>query len=158
MTAETSSEPYYTVLLGAEGWLHPGWQGEFYPDDLPEDWRLAYYCTQLHAVFLPHPVWSGAAETEIRQWLEDTQPGFRFVLEPGPAGVADTSMTALFGDRLGRIAPRADPHLLWFDAKTDLRQLKVAIDAAPKPLYLFSRDAHLPTLRQVATLIELMGY
>ncbi len=157
MNPDTSPDPYYAVLLGAEGWLHPTWAGEFYPDDLPEDWRLAYYNTQFRAVYLPYPLWSGATAAEIRQWVEDTQPGFRFVLEPGPADVTDT-VASLLGDRLGRIATREDPHLLWFDAQTDLRRLKVAIDTAPKPLYLFSRDAHLPTVRQVATLLELMGY
>lgn len=158
MTPAAPSATDYAVLLGAEGWLHPGWSGEFYPDDLPEDWRLTYYNTQFHAVFLPHAVWSGATAAEIRQWLEDTHPGFRFVLEPGPGDATDASAASLFGDRLGRIARREDPHLLWFDAQTDLRQLKAAIDAAPKPLYLFSRDAHLPSLRQVATLLVLMGY
>lgn len=158
MTSESPSAPCYAVLLGAEGWLHPGWAGEFYPDDLPEDWRLAYYNTQFRAVFLPYTAWSGATADEIRQWVEDTQPGFRFVLEPAPAAAAEETVRALLGERLGGIAPRDDPNLLWFDAQTDLRQLRAAIDTAAKPLYLFSRDAHLPTLRQVATLIELMGY
>lgn len=158
MTAEVSSGTDYAVLLGAEGWLHPTWAGDFYPDDLPEDWRLAFYNTQFRAVFLPHAVWSGATEAEIRQWVEDTHPGFRFVLEAGPGDATDASAASLFGDRLGRIARREDQHLLWFDAQTDLRRLKAAIDAAPKPLYLFSRDADLRALRQVATLLELMGY
>jgi len=158
MIAEASSVPDVAVLLGAEGWLHPGWAGEFYPEDLPEDWRLTYYNTQLRAVFLPHALWAGATVTEIRRWVEDTHPGFRFVLEAGPTGAAEAPAAALLGDRLGYIAGRNHPHLLWFDAKTELRRLKTAIDAAPKPLYLFSRDADLPTLRQVATLLELMGY
>lgn len=157
MTAEAASGPDYEVLLGAEDWLHPSWVGEFYPDDLPEDWRLAYYNTQFRAVYLPYPRWSATAIAERRQWVEDTQPGFRFVLEPGPADVTD-AVESLLGHRLGRIARREDPHLLWFDTQTDLRRLKAAIDAAPKPMYLFSRDADLPTLRQVATLLELMGY
>lgn len=158
MTSDTSPDPYYTVLLGAEGWLHPAWARDFYPDDLPEEWRLTYYNTQFRAVYLPYLIWSDASTAEIRQWVEDTQPGFRFVLEPGPQANADDTKASLLGNRLGRIAAREDPHLLWFDAQTDLKQLKVAVDAAPKPLYLFSRDAHLPSLRRVATLLELLGY
>ncbi len=33
----------YTLLIGACGWMHAGWEGGFYPDDLPTDWQLAYY-------------------------------------------------------------------------------------------------------------------
>ncbi len=33
----------YTLLIGACGWLHEGWSGSFYPDDLPADWQMAYY-------------------------------------------------------------------------------------------------------------------
>lgn len=158
MPSESSTDPHYAVLLGTEGWLHPTWAGELYPDDLPEDWRLAYYNTQFRAVYLPYAAWSGATAAQVQQWVEDTQPGFRFVLEPGPAAAVEQTVASLLGDRLGRIATREDPHLLWFDARTDLRRLKEAIDRAAKPLYLFSRDADIPSLRQVATLLELMGY
>jgi uncharacterized protein YecE (DUF72 family) len=33
----------HVVLIGACGWQHNDWTGEFYPDDLPEEWRLGYY-------------------------------------------------------------------------------------------------------------------
>ncbi|MBS1148072.1 MAG: hypothetical protein H6R08_2248 [Proteobacteria bacterium] len=70
------------VLAGAVNWAHPAWQGGFYPDDLPDDWLLPYYNTQFQAVYLPGPTWQGISSATWKQWLEDTQPGFYFVLEP----------------------------------------------------------------------------
>ncbi len=146
------------VLLGAVGWQHPSWQSVFYPDDLPEDWLLAYYNTQFQAVFLPHADWSTATAAQLAQWAEDSQPGFRFVLESGPSRVAAGRAAEILGDRLGIITHREDPRLLWFDAGTDLKVLARQIDRRDKPLYLFSRDADLATLQRVSTLLELMGW
>ena len=138
-------------MLGAVGWQHPSWQSVFYPDDLPEDWLFAYYNTQFQSVFLPHADWSTATAAQLAQWAEDSQPGFRFVLESGPSRVAAERAAEILGDRLGIITHREDPRLLWFDAGTDLKVLAREIDRRDKPLYLFSRDADLATLQRVST-------
>ncbi len=31
------------LLLGTVGWARPDWLTGYYPEDLPEEWRLAYY-------------------------------------------------------------------------------------------------------------------
>ncbi len=82
------------VLVGASGWLHPAWRGGFYPDGLPDDWLLSYYNTQFQAVYLPAPVWQAASEATWEQWLNDTQDGFHFVLEPGDAAFGPTRFGA----------------------------------------------------------------
>lgn len=148
----------YTVYLGAVGWSHPDWRGAFYPDDLPEDWLLAYYNTQFRAVYVPYASWSRCPMRELRGWADETQPAFRFVLEAPPGDVPAA-------EDLARIPPggpfivvkREDPRLLWFDAGTDLKALAGAIGVPGKPLYLFSRDADLAGIQRVATLLELMG-
>lgn len=146
-----------SVYLGSIGWEHAAWQGVFYPDDLPEDWRLAYYNTQFSAVFLPYADWSTANDERWRQWLDDCQRRFRFVLESGPPPAAIEDTVALLGERLGMITDRNDPRLLWFDAGTDLQWLAGEIERRTKPLYLFSLDADLKALQRVQTLLELMG-
>lgn len=146
------------VLLGAVGWLHPSWQTVFYPDDLPEDWLLAYYNIHFRSVFLPHAHWSRATDTELAQWVQDSQPGFRFVLESGPSPGAAGRAAGILGERLGMITHRDDPRLLWFDAGTDLKTLAGEIERRDKPLYLFSLDADLAALQRVGTLLELMGW
>lgn len=47
----------HRVLIGACGWEHPGWQGTFYPDDLPEDWRLGFYANLHPVVWVPADAW-----------------------------------------------------------------------------------------------------
>jgi hypothetical protein len=63
------------------GWSHPSWNGEFYPDDLPEDWRLAFYSNEFRAVVVPLSVWSGLDPVEVERWVEDTPEEFVFYLE-----------------------------------------------------------------------------
>lgn len=47
----------HRVLIGACGWEHAGWQGAFYPDDLPADWRLGYYANLHPVVLAPADAW-----------------------------------------------------------------------------------------------------
>jgi len=63
------------------GWSHPSWNGKFYPDDLPEDWRLAFYSNEFRAVVVPTSSWSGVDPVAVEHWLEDTHEGFIFYLE-----------------------------------------------------------------------------
>lgn len=148
----------YAVYLGAIGWSHADWRGTFYPDDLPEDWLLAYYNTQFRAVYVDYASWSRCTLQELRDWAGETQPAFRFVLE-APAGgdAAAEDLARIPAGASFLLARRDDPRLLWFDAGTDLRALAGEIGQRDKPLYLFSRDADLAGLQRVATLIELLG-
>mgnify|MGYP005835372791 CR=1 FL=1 len=148
----------HAVYVGAMGWQHASWHGPFYPDDLPDDWSLAYYNTQFRAVFLPYCDWSAATDAQLAQWAQDCQAGFRFVLESGPSASAAERAAEVLGERLGALTSRDDPRLLWFDAGTDLKALRSEIDRHDKPLYLFSRDADLSALQRALTLVELMGW
>ncbi len=146
------------VYLGAVGWQHPSWQSVFYPDDLPEDWLLAYYSTQYRCVFLPYAHWSEASDAQLMHWVEDSQAGFRFVLESGPSPAAARRAADILGERLGMVTVRDDNRLVWFGAGTDLKALAREIETRDKPLYLISQDADLASLQRVGTLVELMGW
>ncbi|MCD6705114.1 MAG: hypothetical protein LT080_01500, partial [Thiobacillus sp.] len=98
--------PNPLVLVGASGWQHPAWRGGFYPEDLPDDWLLSYYNTQLQAVYLPAAVWQAASETTWAQWLHDTRDGFYFVLEPAEGGGAAPPAGGGGGGRPARGAGR----------------------------------------------------
>lgn len=67
--------------IAARGWCHEGWRGGFYPDDLPEDWRLAYYGNEFRAVVVPAAHWETVDSVEVERWLEDTPERFGFYLE-----------------------------------------------------------------------------
>ncbi len=66
-----------TMRVGAYGWEHEHWQGSFYPQDLPEDWRLGYYANMFTSVLVPEAKWS-ASNADFVQWEEDVHDDFRF--------------------------------------------------------------------------------
>lgn len=69
------------LLVGAEGWEHPDWGGQFYPDDLPPEWRLTYYANEYRQVLLPFASWHTADEEQFGGWCDDVPERFRFVLD-----------------------------------------------------------------------------
>ncbi|MFO7541260.1 MAG: hypothetical protein R6W97_00425 [Thiobacillus sp.] len=145
------------VYVGTVNWRHPtGWSG-FYPDDLPEDWMLSYYNTQFQAVYLPASVWTAASAATWVQWLNDTQEGFCFVLEPDDAGGAPPASERVL---IASPAWLAD-HVWWLDEAPDMRALAQRLTrhvAAGTPLFVFSRSGNLALLGQVNSLREVMGY
>lgn len=145
------------VLAGAVNWAHPAWHGGFYPDDLPDDWLLPYYNTQFQAVYLPAKTWQGVSSATWEQWLEDTQPGFCFVLEPAQEAAAKPA-----SERVLLATPEwTAAHVWWLDEAPDLRALaqRIAQQAATgEPLFVFSRSGDLALLRQVDALKQVMGY
>ncbi|MBI5936884.1 MAG: DUF72 domain-containing protein [Betaproteobacteria bacterium] len=149
----------YAVYFGAIGWNHAGRLGEFYPEDMPEDWRLAFYNTQFRCVYLECAAWAGLAPEIWAQWAGETQEAFRFVLESSGSAGTDAAAVEAFGGRAVIVASGRDAGLIGFDAASDLRELtaRVREQMAGKSLYLISRDADLTRLLQVRTAIELMG-
>jgi hypothetical protein len=145
------------VLAGAVNWAHSAWQGGFYPDDLPDDWLLPYYNTQFQAVYLPGQTWQGISSATWKQWLEDTQPGFYFVLEP-----AQDTRAKPASERVLLATPEwTAAHVWWLDEAPDLRALAQRITrqaATGEPLFVFSRSGDLALLRQVDALKQVMGY
>lgn len=145
------------VLVGAVNWDHPAWRGRFYPEGLPDDWMLSYYNTQFQAVYLTADRWQGTSATTWSRWLDDTQEGFHFVLEPAASAVpAPVSPRVTRADAAWEAA-----HVWWLDEQPDLRALaeRIARHAAQgQPLFVFSRRADLGRLEQIKSLKEVTGY
>lgn len=145
------------VLVGAMNWDRPDWRGRFYPEGLPDDWLLSYYNTQFQAVYLPAAEWQAASGTTWAQWLEDTQEGFCFVLEPG-GGPA----TPPVSPRILLATPAwTAAHVWWLNEAFDARALaqRIAQQAAVRErLFVFSREGNLAQLEQANSLRQVMGY
>jgi len=73
----------YRILVGANGWLHPEWQTQFYPDDLPNDWQLGYYSNEFPVVLLPATYWQSSAD-DLPGWLEDSSDNLYIICEVPP--------------------------------------------------------------------------
>jgi uncharacterized protein YecE (DUF72 family) len=148
----------YIVYLGAVGWRHEAWRGDFYPEDLPEDWQLSFYNTQFRCVYLPAEYWRNASDEEVANWLQDTQEGFRFVLGTADGFAEDAARRAgRFGER-GVLEDGAD--ILWLEGEPDLRDLAQRMQKAAQggsPLYVISRAATLAQLGKIRELMEVLG-
>lgn len=148
----------YLVYLGAVGWAHAAWQGDFYPDDLPEDWQLSFYNTQFRCVYLPPALWKNASDAEVAGWLDDTLERFRFVLgAPETFDGQDAARARRFGERG---VPESRLDIVWLEGETDLRELARRMQKAAQggaPLYVISRDGALAQLRQAGQLMEVLG-
>lgn len=145
------------VYVGAVNWTHPAWNRDFYPVDLPEDWMLSYYNTQFQAVYLPEAVWRSVPEPTWAEWLNETQEGFVFVLEPGVTKCAKPASARVL---LATTAWSAD-HVWWLDDAPDLRALSRCIAehaSTGEPLFVFSRSGDLGLMEEATTLKQVMGY
>lgn len=167
------------LRYGARGWEHPGWAGTFYPDDLPPQWRLAYYANEFATVLVPWERWIGAPAAELAGWVEETGERFRFLLEVADAGRAAgrPEAAAALGPRFGGWVP-AGPwpagaaamplvteggRLALFPAGLPPPELRARLEglAATSGGDGFAIVTGTPTaaeLHRVGTLVELLGY
>jgi hypothetical protein len=152
----------YRILVGAQGWQHDAWRSNFYPADLPQEWELTYYSTQLRCVYLPYTAWTSACRATLETWLKETRPDFRFVL--GAAEKLEEKERKWIGSLGEQAVIEPDitngVRLEWFPLEPDLKKLSREITRAVEKrevLYLFNREAHWPSIEQVRTLIEVMG-
>ncbi len=143
--------------VAAWGWEHPAWTGGFYPDDLPDDWRLAYYANEFRAVIVPWERASRCTEEEVMAWKEDTHADFCFFLEAPPWASLGPFMA--LGERWGGTFWKGEGRTregealaVWPLVGDNLRaQLE-----GEGHVLLHGKD--IPLLRQARLLAELMGF
>ena len=76
---ETRTWPVLRVM--AHGWDFPAWVNAFYPEDLPADWRLAYYANEFRGVLVPDACWRASPPADLGSWFEDLAEPFEVYLE-----------------------------------------------------------------------------
>lgn len=149
--------------LGGLDWRQPGWSMSLYPDDMPEEWRLAYYNSRFSCVWLARDVWSQTDLATLDLWRSDTQERFRFLLESGPEPLTayEQEIVNRLADRLGMHGRPDHPDVLWFDASVNLRTLGAVLrerGTSRATTYLVSRDGNIEMLEQVSILIDILGF
>jgi len=89
------------LRVGACGWQHAHWTGDFYPEDLPLDWRLNYYANEFPVVLLPEREWKNG-QAEWQSWLDEVEPGFGFYLQytQPPDARQQIALSKALGDHL----------------------------------------------------------
>lgn len=109
------------IMIGARGWsdIIPG--DDFYPAELPPEWRFSFYSNNLRSVLVPRELWPSTSRTDVSEWLNDCDPAFRFVLEL-PAALSrslpetPSQELDLFLDLCEPIAARVAGYLLRMDS------------------------------------------
>ena len=169
------------LLLGTVGWTRDDWAQTYYPDDLPEDWRLSYYANDCNAVLLSHAAWQ--PDSEIHEALADeVPPALHFFLLDGPAGpdipasfppertallvershssIDDLTQWVVDGpDRWVHPAGDALVQRWWLDTM-DLRALReraATLDPRTRALLLDGPGADPGRMTELRTLLQLLG-
>ncbi len=102
------------LMVGTIGWDHDDWVGGFYPDDLPDDWRFAYYSNDYRAALATADHVRPESMAQIADWAEDCDDAFRFVIEIPRSLVAGAHTESLnnFVNTLAPLASRIGGFLL----------------------------------------------
>lgn len=120
------------LMVGTIGWDHDEWVGGFYPDDLPDDWRFAYYSNDYRAVLATADHMRPENIAQIVEWAEDCDDAFRFVIEIPQSFVTDSNTESLqhFVNALVPLASRIGGFLLSVGnaGEDEVRSLKSKIE------------------------------
>jgi hypothetical protein len=112
-SAQDHKNDRHGLRLGACGWQHAGWEVDFYPDDLPEDWRLSYYANEFHALLLPLSELR-SLDCGPQELIDEVPEGFRFYLLDDLQCSAEelAEQAALFQSCLGGVIDNRQQRLL----------------------------------------------
>ena len=78
--ADNSEALLADVVVGARGWLHKPWIESFYPEDIPQDWRLGFYANEFNTLLVPWSQWSESVAA-LEAELDDVADDFHLYLE-----------------------------------------------------------------------------
>ncbi len=96
--------------VGACGWDHESWVGEFYDADLPEDWRFQHYCNQFRTVLVPARFRVNLGSEEIDALADESDDGFGFVFGISASGLHEAP--SLREENLASLRTRIDAWLI----------------------------------------------
>lgn len=142
------AEKQSDVLMGAYGWLHLGWQNNFYPNDLPQDWQLAYYANEFSMIVIREQEW--AQIEDIAALREDCPADFRFVVELPTA--LNQDVLAVYIDRVQQLGEQCAGVIIPADQINNGTDLPETI-----PYYMESEIIKVQTgtsLKQLRVLLE----
>jgi hypothetical protein len=170
------------LLLGFSGW--PLVWPDYFPEDLPEDWRLAYYSNDADALVLSADELHAIDVDDLEEWCDDLPDYFRFYLKVDAVADVSAGYLEVIGEHLGAFllpesASKADhdrswvtmadgcwgesgqPRLVFLNyEQTDLRSMRELLQKLPKELeaLILNREISDPrSLAELKTLTQLLG-
>lgn len=173
-------------MLGTRGWDRGDWLQDYYPSDLPPEWRLAYYANDCACVLVPADRWCHTDQGVLEEALNEAGGRLLFFLEQPSGRSPDIkARLALFAASPAiLLVEHPDPACsglpqwvaqgsgLWVDIesrasllswtldKMDLRELRTraeTLEASVKALVLEGSAANPGRIPELRTLLELLG-
>jgi hypothetical protein len=139
----------HAILIGTCGWQYPQWDHTYYPEGLPEDWRLAYYGNEYPVVLIPAVYWAQGRQA-IDSWLQETESSPRFICEW--TFDADKAGQACMYDLIAALGDRVEGIVLPLNGLPDSTQMATITDLlASYPVCLDWRDADSEQLETLLT-------
>ena len=121
--ADTTSETG-KLFLGTSGFSYDEWKGVFYPEEVKQKGRLAYYASQFPSVEINYSFRRLPSEKTLTEWRSQVPEGFQFTLKASQRithfkRLADADeevgvfleRARLLGNRLGPILFQCPPNL-----------------------------------------------
>lgn len=184
MPDDTNPPP--RLSLGTVDWQRDDWLSSYYPDDIPPDWRLAYYTNDCDCVMLPAQHWHGRDIEAMVEQVEAAPASLRCFIgvEPGDAGRLAPLLEALGPGRAVILADREDASfgslplwvaagcdrwhdrdsdaalVRWTDYSGDLRAARAraeALDPAATALVVDGPQASPDGIQALRTMLQLLG-
>ena len=69
------------IHVGAYGWDNESWQRNYYPEDLPKDWRLDFYANSYRVTLVPETEWLSWDNEQIEETEDAVEGAFYFYFE-----------------------------------------------------------------------------
>ncbi len=156
-----------TMRVGAYDWEHEHWQGRFYPQDLPDDWRLGYYANVFSSVLVPEAKWS-ALNVDFEQWEEDVHNDFRFYFLLDEASEKATigrengknnRIVESLGNKFAGYVKATDANIQIVNYRSKhLREWKTwLVDTQCESIFLHDQQLLIEELSNFKLLIEMLG-
>ncbi|MCB1802818.1 MAG: hypothetical protein KDI82_14095 [Gammaproteobacteria bacterium] len=181
-----NGNPPRHLLLGTVDWQRDDWLHSYYPEDIPPDWRLAYYANDCDCVMLPAQHWRGRDIEAMAEQVDAAPATLRcFVaVEPGDAERVAPLLDALGPARAVILVDREDvsfgplPHWVavggdhwcdrdsdaelvrWAEYGGDLRAARTraqALNPAVTALVVDGPQAGPADIQALRTLLQLLG-
>jgi len=69
------------LYVGTSGWIYPGWQGVFYPKDLPSKDKLKYFSKHFKTAEINYSFYHLPRPSTYQKWYSETPADFIFAIK-----------------------------------------------------------------------------
>lgn len=143
------------LRVGTVGWCRPAWCPAYYPEDLPTDWRLAYYANDANCVWLETEDVAGLNVAAFAAAWDETDGSLEVYCEATAVENGLGGLAEVVGDALVLLEPPPDgsPGGLWRQIDGERRVARWVLD----PFDLRAARARIETLPPGITALCLDG-